>query len=147
MVWLLGRFGLPGAAAGTAIAVVAETAVMLTVASNAAGMHLRSLLAQAWRPIVGCAAMAGLLWATGLGWTPAPTEGTWADSVGQLCARAAIGAATYTAVLLALWAAQGWPPGPERDLLTALVSALRRVRGGLRRRPAAGALDFGKAVP
>ena len=133
MVWLLGRYGVAGAAAGTAIAITAEAALMLVIARQSVGVQLRKLMAQAWRPLAACSVMTGALWATGLGWTAMPADQTWADSAMALAGGCFGGTVAYGSTLALLWYAQGRPQGPEDDILGALAKAATRLRGGLRR--------------
>ena len=130
MVLLLLRFGLPGAAAGTALAIVVESALMFAMIGGARSARLRSLLGRTWRSALAAAVMAGALWAEGLGWAMAPPGETWAVAARRLCAGSALGAAIYLVLLAALWAAQGRPPGPERDMAGMLMAVLRRLRAG-----------------
>ena len=115
---LIPAYGLTGAAAGAAIAVVLEQGLTVATALRrfhvGAGMLIRGI----GRPVVAAAAMAAVLAGTGLGWT---------DDAGVLSLAAATvtGAAVYAAVLLALWSAAGCPAGAETDLLTLVRRIVR----------------------
>ncbi len=115
---LIPVYGLTGAAAGAAIAVVLEQGLTVATALRrfhvGAGMLIRGI----GRPVVAAAAMAAVLAGTGLGWT---------DDAGVLSLAAATvtGAAVYAAVLLALWSAAGCPAGAETDLLTLVRRIVR----------------------
>jgi len=123
---LLHIYGLPGAAAGAAVATVFESLAMFAVAVATQRMSLVPLVACCWRVAVACIVMVGTLWAAGLAWTG------WSEpftaSVLRLSGSAALGAVAYVMTIGALWAAQGRPDGAEADMLGTLGRLLRRVR-------------------
>ncbi|MBU6499349.1 MAG: oligosaccharide flippase family protein, partial [Rhodospirillales bacterium] len=124
LVW---RFGLLGAALAGALATVIEHLGYLTMTMRHLALPWWRLLAHLWRTLAASAAMAGGLWALGLGWNnvadaPAATR--------ALLAAVPLGASFYVAAVLLLWVAAGRPDGPERD---ALAMAGRVWRGGAAR--------------
>ncbi|MBU8536735.1 oligosaccharide flippase family protein [Falsiroseomonas tokyonensis] len=117
--------GLFGAALAVGIAVLAEHMVLVQRALSLLRLSFARLLRQLWRPALATAAMAALLWTSGLGWAGAP------DAPGRAALRllegVALGSVSYLALLVTLWLLSGRPTGAEADLL-ALV---RRMLGRL----------------
>ena len=74
-------------------------------------------LAHVWRPIAAAAAMATVLWFSGLGWTHA--DAPWV----ALLSGVALGAVSFAVSLALLWATAGFPAGAEADAW----ATLRRV--------------------
>jgi O-antigen/teichoic acid export membrane protein len=132
LVALIPDYGLAGAAIAYAVSLVAEQALALHIAMRRVGLGPGALLAGIWRPAAAAAAMAAVLWLTGLGWAgPPPTTLT---ALWLLAAIPAVGAAVFVAVAWVLWALGGFGPGAERDTLRVLRDALA---GPLRRLGAA----------
>jgi O-antigen/teichoic acid export membrane protein len=125
LVLLIPLHGLTGAAIAVGVSMVAEHAVLVGRALALLRMNPSRLLARLWRPALACAAMAALLWESGLGWD-APPAGA-GPAIWLLLAGMGLGAASYAVVLFALWALSGRPNGAEADLL----DLLRRVLGRL----------------
>jgi O-antigen/teichoic acid export membrane protein len=116
LLLLIPRFGLTGAAAGAAVAVVVEQALTLATALRRFHLDAATLVRRVWRPVLAAAAMAAVLAISGAGWSDDP------GSLGLIEAVSG-GAATYVAVLLAAWCMAGRPDGAEADVLR----LLRRV--------------------
>jgi lipopolysaccharide exporter len=125
LVLLIPIYGLAGAALAVGASMLAEHAVLVARALALLRMNPLRLLARLWRPAAASAAMAALLWQSGLGWE-APPAGA-GPAIGLLLAGMGLGAASYAVVLFALWAVSGRPNGAEADLL----GLLRRVLGRL----------------
>ncbi len=113
---LIPPFGLQGAAVAAAVAVVLEQALTMATALRRFRVGAAAILRRVWRPVLAAAAMAGVLCATGLGWTEDP------DPV-RLAAAIIGGAAAYSAVLFGGWLLAGRPDGAETDVL----ALLRRI--------------------
>jgi lipopolysaccharide exporter len=115
---LIPGFGLTGAAAGAAVAVLLEQALTVVTALNRFQLNTGSLIRQIWRPVVASAAMAATVTGSGLGWSNDPR-------LVCLIEATILGAATYTAVLAASWAIAGRPGGPEIDIMALLRRTTR----------------------
>jgi lipopolysaccharide exporter len=119
--------GLDGAALAVAIAIATEQGLYVLLMIRQFALRPADLLRHTWRCLLATAAMATVLLRTGLGWqTVATDSGTLPE---YLVVAVAVGAATYTAVLLAAWLAAGRPPGAETDFL----ALARRLVGRLTR--------------
>jgi len=132
MIFLLLRIGLVGAAAGTALAMAGESALMFAAAAPAPGARLHALLRDVWRSVLASLVMAGAIVAAGLGWTGIAAGEAWHTALGRLCLGTAFGTAVYLATLVLLWQLQGRPRGPEEDYFALLGTAARRMRPGRR---------------
>ena len=129
VVLLTVRFGLVGAAVGTVIAVTLEEIAFLVVGFQRYGITSLDLLRNTWRILLASAAMALVLYATGLGWSEiSPDIGS---ILLRLLAACLLGAATYCAVLAASWLAVGMPSGAESYALGIIVPALNRAAARL----------------
>jgi len=129
LLLLTARFGIAGAALAIGIVAVLEHVVTVALALGLLRLGAAALLRLVWRPAASSAAMALVLWTTGLGWSAPPDAAlpaAWALLSGM-----PVGALTYGIVLLCLWLAAGRPPGAEADLLL----MLRRI-GRAKGRPA-----------
>ena len=104
LLLLIPGFGLVGAAAGVAVAVVLEQALTVATAMRRFRVGIVAMLRGVWRPAVASAAMAAVLAGLGLS--------------SNLAAAAALGATIYATVVLAAWITAGRPKGAEADLLT-----------------------------
>ncbi len=116
---LIPAFGLTGAAAGAAIAVILEQALTVATALRLVRVSPRRLARQVYRPVVAAAAMAGVLAFTGLGWSDDRT-------VIMLAEAASTGACVYTVALLACWMVAGRPDGAENDVMALARRVARR---------------------
>jgi PST family polysaccharide transporter len=117
LLLLIPHFGLAGAAAGAAVAVVLEQALMVATALRRFNVGIRRVMHRVWRPVLAASAMAALLAATGLGWSDD-------SSVLALAEAVAGGGAVYVLTLVASWALAGRPAGAEADVLTLLRRAV-----------------------
>jgi lipopolysaccharide exporter len=113
---LVPRFGATGAAIAAAVAIAVEQGAILATAARRFGIGAGALAEQVWRPLVATAAMAAVLWASGLGWVP--TE--QGNGLGALVAGVGVGAIVFAAVLPTLWLLAGRPVGAEADALRAI---------------------------
>jgi O-antigen/teichoic acid export membrane protein len=125
LVLLIPIHGLAGAALAVGASMLAEHAVLVGRALALLRMNPLRLLERLWRPALASAAMAALLWQSGLGWA-APPAGA-GPAIRLLLAGMGLGAASYAIVLFALWVLSGRPNGAEADLL----GLLRRLLGRL----------------
>lgn len=118
LLLLIPRFGLTGAAAGAAVAVVVEQALTVATALRRFHVDAVAMLRRVWRPMLAAAAMAAVLAASGSGWS---------DEAGSMGLIEAVlgGAASYAAVMLAVWTLAGRPDGAETDVLRLLRCAGR----------------------
>jgi O-antigen/teichoic acid export membrane protein len=123
LVLLIPGFGVAGAAAGVAIAVVLEQGAFVGVTIRHFDLGVHDVIRAIWRSLAATIAMAAALVATGLGWQPAGA----APPIPALLEGIALGAATYAAALLLLWLAAGRPAGAETDLLGMMKRVLRHV--------------------
>ncbi len=131
---LLFRFGLLGAAIGATIAIAGEQALYVAAMFRSFGLRFADLLADIWRPLLGVAAMAAVLVASGMGWSGGAASPL--RLVGRLASSCTLGAAVYVGVVLILWSLAGRPAGAELDLLE-LASRFRgRIAQMVWRRPA-----------
>ena len=128
---------LPGGTLATAALVVAAVTVaeqlaFLVLTVRRFGVRFAQLFHALGRTVLATASMAGILAATGLGFTPA------AEDVPRHVAEAvALGGVAYLAALSLLWNAAGRPDGPERDVL----NLVRRVAGRWKGRRPVRAVD------
>lgn len=120
---LVPAYGLLGAAIAVGIAVVLDQLAMVAAVLRMLALHPARLLRALHRPLLASAAMALALWGAGLGWIAPPATATAALPL--LLLGVPLGAASYAAVLLALWLAAGRPAGAEADML----ALLRRMGG------------------
>jgi O-antigen/teichoic acid export membrane protein len=125
LIWLVQRFGLVGAAAGVAVSVVLENTTYVVGTFRRFGLRPTDLLRSIWRCLLATAAMAAVLYLSGLGWHAA--AGSGAELAWTLIAAVATGAATYALVLAVLWLAAGRPAGAESDLAGMLGEHLGRL--------------------
>jgi O-antigen/teichoic acid export membrane protein len=125
LVLLIPIHGLAGAALAVGASMLAEHAVLVGRALALLRMNPLRLLERLWRPALASAAMAALLWQSGLGWA-APPAGA-GPAIRLLLAGMGVGAASYAAALFTLWVLSGRPNGAEADLL----GLLRRLAGRL----------------
>lgn len=106
---LIPPLGLYGAALAAGAGIAVEQSLAALWAMRRLGLPLGSLGPRLWRCVLATAAMAVVLWRSGLGWQP--------TGLVAMAAAIALGAATYALALLGLWLLSGRPAGPERDLL------------------------------
>ena len=132
LIFFIARLGLFGAAIAVAIAIAVEQSLYVLLTIHHFALRPTDLLRHTWRSLLATAAMAAVLWSTGLGWhAAAPETGAL---VQQLVVAVVAGIAVYSVVLLAAWLVAGRPPGAETDFL----SMARRLSGrvaGARRSP------------
>ena len=102
------------AAAVVSLAITVACVVSFTAARP--GMIMRSVI----RPMSAAGVMAGVLLLV-----PATSFGPVAD----LALKVAVGALVYTPSMLALWAAAGYPDGPERLAMNILKRLATRKAG------------------
>jgi lipopolysaccharide exporter len=110
---LIPGFGLTGAAAGAAVAVVLEQGLMVATALRRFNVEAGAMMRRVWRPFFAATVMAAVLAGSGLGWSDDPGVVPLAEAI-------ALGAAIYMALLLASWALAGKPAGAETDILMLL---------------------------
>jgi O-antigen/teichoic acid export membrane protein len=134
LVLFVGRWGIPGAAAATAVTVLLEQAIYSVLAFRSFSISPLHLVQRIWRAVLAAASMAAVLIVTGLGWAPAATA--LGSSAAHLFVTCASGAATYTGVLVGLWLASGRPKGPEADVLELVKRSASRLILSLGRRAA-----------
>ena len=118
---LIPPLGVTGAGIAAAVAIVMEQSAMMIAAAWRFRVGPGALARGLWRPIAATAAMAGGLLLTGLG-APVGDGGAAAP----LALAVALGAVSYAAVLVPLWALSGRPAGPEADILAWAGRAVRR---------------------
>jgi O-antigen/teichoic acid export membrane protein len=121
LVFFIARFGLYGAAVAAAIAITTEQSLYVWLTIRHFALSLSDLLRTTWRALLATGAMAVVLSRTGFGWQTVAANP--ATLVRQLLIAIGLGAAVYSAVLLAAWMAAGRPSGAETDLL-ALIRRL-----------------------
>jgi O-antigen/teichoic acid export membrane protein len=129
LVWLVPAYGIMGATVASGIGMVFEYSTYVLLTCRRFALSAPRFLARIWRSALATTVMAGALAAMGLGWSPHP--GTPVEQVIRLAEGSLTGAAIYTVMLAALWAASGRPNGPETDLLAFAADLVRK------RRPAA----------
>jgi O-antigen/teichoic acid export membrane protein len=110
LVVLIPPLGLTGAALAAAASVVLEQALQVGSVLRRFKIRPWRLFAHVWRPGLGTAAMAVVLWQTGLGWTDTSGPLVLAEAV-------TVGAVTYGLALMGIWMAVGRPAGAERDMI------------------------------
>lgn len=139
MIFLIGKFGVIGAAVAVAIAGLVEQAIYVSMTLRRFRLGIGALFRQTWRTLAATGAMACVLLATGLG--GGILGGNWVQAE-RLSVAVLLGAATYTGVLFALWFASGRPAGAETDLLAlgvrgggAFAARLRRLSLSILVRP------------
>jgi O-antigen/teichoic acid export membrane protein len=124
--------GLLGAALALGLGFLLDAAMLVHFATRMLRVRPAAVLLRCWRPAAASAAMALVLWATGLGWAPVPADA--AAAIRALAVGVGCGVVVYAAVATALWLACGRPEGAENDLLRVIGRATQRLR---RARPAA----------
>jgi O-antigen/teichoic acid export membrane protein len=116
--------GLVGAGIGAGLAIAAEQLLYVVTIFRRFDLRLADLLDRIWRGLLAAVAMAGVLSATGLGWTASAATTPAGYAADAVCG-ALLGAAVYVGVLLGSWLISGEPPGAEADAV-ALVRKLQR---------------------
>jgi O-antigen/teichoic acid export membrane protein len=129
-VLAVGRhWGILGVAASVGVSIWAEQLLLAMACLGSTAVAPGAILRQIWRPPVAAALMATALIVTRLGWIAPPDQ---AQALVLLLAGCALGMATFTSALLALWFLSGRPSGAETDLMDLawrfLHPALRTVR-------------------
>lgn len=127
LVLLVNRFGILGAAIGAFSGMLLEHSMFLVVVFSRFKLSVAELARRIWRTVAAGSIMAGVLIATGLGWTR--TGGDIPHLVYTLAGAVTLGAAVYTLALLALWWVSGRPQGAEADGLAVVTRLVRRVFG------------------
>jgi lipopolysaccharide exporter len=128
LVLLTTRYGLPGAAAAAAGAIVLEQVLYIAIACRRFAIAKADVLRSVGRSLLATAVMAGVLARLGFGWHEVAGPPTLSLPILQLIEGVAVGAAVYAAVLLAAWLAAGRPAGAETDFLDMLRWLARRLR-------------------
>lgn len=118
--------GLAAAAVGIAAVTILGRFGSLLVTFQHFGIRFADLTVRVWRSVMAAAVMAGILWWSGLGWNGAPPGTLW-DCAIEMAAAAALGAAVYVGVVLALWQASGRPAGAEADAIEIARRTLART--------------------
>jgi O-antigen/teichoic acid export membrane protein len=118
--------GLPAAAAGVAVATILGRFGSLLVTFRHFGIRLADLTVRVWRSVLAVAAMAGILWWSGLGWHDAPPDTLW-DCAIEIAAAVALGTVVYVGMVLSLWQASGRPAGAEADAIEIARRTLSRT--------------------
>ena len=131
LILLVRRFGIAGAAIGCVLGVVFEHSMFMVVVFRQFALSVAELVRRIWRTIAAGLIMAVVLITTGLGWSHIAGDITRLTLV--LTTAVVVGAAVYTAALLALWWLSGRPRGAEADGLAVVVRLVRSLIG--RRRP------------
>ena len=121
LLWILiPPLGLYGAALAAGAGIAVEQSLSAVWAMRRLGLSpVCGLGPLMWRCVIATAAMAGVLWWSGLGWQGIGVLGM----IGAI----AVGAVSYGLVLLGLWLVCGRPVGPEADLLALLLRKPPRV--------------------
>ncbi|MBO1076769.1 oligosaccharide flippase family protein [Roseomonas marmotae] len=122
MLAVIPYYGLTGAAAATAVVMLAEHTLLVGLALRLLRLRATRLLARVVRPVLATAVMALVLWSVGLGWAPPP--GDAGAAVMQLLAGVGLGVVSFLAALGALWTLAGCPEGAESDMLRLIRRAL-----------------------
>jgi lipopolysaccharide exporter len=130
LVLLIPAFGLTGAAAALAVAMVADLILFLATTLPRIKLPLWRVGACAVRPALATAAMVAAVWSLGMAWTGSVAINT-TDLCIDLATRCGIGAVVYAVVLAAIWLIAGRPAGAERLVLGVLSKTW--VRAGRRR--------------
>jgi O-antigen/teichoic acid export membrane protein len=119
LAMLIPPFGVKGAAIAAAIAVALEQALTVAAAMRRFRLGIGAIAQRIGRPALATAAMAAVLYGSGLGWS---------DDSATACLIGAVllGGPTYAAVLAACWILAGRPPGAETDMLALLHRLTRR---------------------
>lgn len=118
--------GLAAAAVGIAAVTILGRFGSLLVTFRHFGIRFADLTVRVWRSVLATAAMAGVLWWSGLSWNGAPPVTLW-DCAIEMAAAAALGATVYIGVVLALWQASGRPAGTEADAIEIARRTLART--------------------
>jgi len=126
LVLLVPPYGIMGATFASGIGMFVEYLVYVVLTCRRFGLSASSFFARIWRSVLATGAMAGGMAATGLGWAAHP--GTAFAQIVWLAGGSLAGASIYVAVLAALWAGAGRPPGPETDLAAFASGLVRRRR-------------------
>lgn len=115
-------WGLVGAAGAMAVSLLLDQLIYQTVVCWKLRLPIGSLISRVWRPIVGCAVMAGGLYELGLAWT-APAGTSVLSLLWECILTAVTGGTIFAATMVVLWGLSGWPDGAERRV----ISVARRV--------------------
>lgn len=116
---LTGRFGPMGAAMAVFAAAILTTPLYLMQLKKFAGVPLSNFARVSWRPALASVVMIGAVRAVLPHYDIAMSNlvaGMW------LAVGVAVGAVAYTLALLGIWAALGWPEGPESKVLEQIRS-------------------------
>jgi O-antigen/teichoic acid export membrane protein len=120
LIVLTPSYGAIGAAWAYVLAALGALPINFFYIARTLGLRSRAFLGAVWRPLVSAAVM----YASVRLWGPGPVAGAASsvDAIVPLISCVALGAATYTLVMLLLWLAAGRPSGAETWML-------RRLRG------------------
>lgn len=108
-------YGLTGIAVGLGISLLVEATLLTGWCMRLLGLRAACIGKILWRPFAAVGAMAAVLWAVGVAWSP-PATGTVAAAI-ELATAAVLGSVTYASALGLLWSLAGRPEGAEADLL------------------------------
>ena len=124
---LVTPLGMMGAVVATAATAVLEELIYLVITFRRFNLRATDLLLGTWRCMVATIVMGAVLYWCGLAWSPAPESASLA--AWDLAIGVPIGAAAYTATVLALWLASGRPRGAEAMFLEVAGGTLRHWGG------------------
>lgn len=122
---LVPAFGLRGAALASIASSVVVVPLYVVVIARWLHLRPRDFAASLWRPLLGCACMVPAVRLV----APAAVPGAVVGRALELLLLAAVGSATYFAVVAAAWLAAGRPAGAERDLAGVPAAVLGRGAG------------------
>jgi O-antigen/teichoic acid export membrane protein len=122
MLLLVPRLGMRGAALAAIACAAVEAPLHVGLLVRWLRIGVRDLLAPMWRPVLGCACMLPVVQLA----RPDAVGAALAERALELALLAAIGTATYAAVVAAAWLAAGRPAGAERDLAGVPAAVLGR---------------------
>jgi lipopolysaccharide exporter len=122
MLLLVPRLGMRGAALAAIASAAVEAPLHVGLLVRWLRIGARDLLAPMWRPALGCACMLPVVQLA----RPDAVGTALAERALELALLAAIGTATYAAVVAAAWLAAGRPAGAERDLARVSAALLGR---------------------
>jgi len=125
MAACVAQWGLLGAGIATALSVLIDQCIGLSVVLPRIGVPITRVLARLWRPIVACGAMIGIMLALGMAWRP-PDDTSMLGLILSSGARAMVGASTYVVSLAVLWRLAGRPDGAERQIFRLIQKRVAR---------------------
>jgi hypothetical protein len=117
--------GVIGAAWGCLAVVGIMMPVSHWIAARTLRIPIREVLSTLWRPFLAAAVMFAVVDAFV---NSSGAEGSSLATLAPLFAAVGIGVLVYVAILVALWAAAGRPPGAEQDVLNEIRARLAARR-------------------